>query len=204
MIQKGNRGHGQQGWRGRQARRAVSRPRMARTGFPEGLGLPVGVASVATQGADVGQHALLRPAADRLWRHLEELGDLRGAQVPGLGWLGQRALLFLLSPPGLGTTLCCRDRMPSRVLHRLAILRCILVRLGSPAGACMDVDQSAAAGPWSFARHPPQWLPLKQLACAAIILLLGMPGRPVVTSSGRSRYCAPGRGSLTFCLEPAG
>jgi hypothetical protein len=67
MIQKGNRGHGQQGWRGRQARRAVSRPRMARTGFPEGLGLPVGVASVATQGADVGQHALLRPAADRLW-----------------------------------------------------------------------------------------------------------------------------------------
>jgi hypothetical protein len=70
--------------------------------------------------------------------------------------------------------------------------------------ACMDVDQSAAAGPWSFARHPPQWLPLKQLACAAIILLLGMPGRPVVTSSGRSRYCAPGRGSLTFCLEPAG
>src|SRR5215203_3930305 len=107
-------------------------------------------------------------------------------------------------PPGLGTTLCCRDRMPSRVLHRLAILRCILVRLGSPAGACMDVDQSAAAGPWSFARHPPQWLPLKQLACAAIILLLGMPGRPVVTSSGRSHYCAPGRCSLTFCLEPAG
>jgi hypothetical protein len=53
----------------------------------------------------VGQHALLRPAADRLWGHLEELCDLRGAQVPGLGCLGQRALPFLLSFPGLGTTL---------------------------------------------------------------------------------------------------
>jgi hypothetical protein len=39
----------------------------------------------------------------------------------------------------------------------------------------MDLDQSAVAGPWNFASHPPQWLPLKQLAGAAIILLLGMP-----------------------------
>jgi hypothetical protein len=69
-------------------------------GFPQGPDLGVGVASVAAQGAEVGQHALLRPAADRLWGHLEELGDLRCAQVPGLGWLGQRALPFLLSPPG--------------------------------------------------------------------------------------------------------
>ena len=75
-------------------------------GFHQGLDLPVGVASVAAQGADVGQHALLDPAADRLRGHLEEFGDLRGAQVPGLGWLGQRALPFLLSPPGWGTTLC--------------------------------------------------------------------------------------------------
>jgi len=45
----------------------------------------------------------------------------------------------------------------------------------------------------------PRWLLLKQLACTAIVLLLGMPGRPVVAGSGRSRYCAPGRGS-TFCL----
>jgi hypothetical protein len=75
-------------------------------GFPQGPDLPVGVASVAAQGADVGQHALLGPAADRLWGHLKELGDLRGAQVLGFGCLGQRALPFLVSSPGLGTTLC--------------------------------------------------------------------------------------------------
>src|SRR4030095_2091868 len=45
-------------------------------GFQQGPDLPVGVASVATQGAEVGQHALLRPAAARLWGHLEKLGDL--------------------------------------------------------------------------------------------------------------------------------
>jgi hypothetical protein len=31
----------------------------------------------------------------------------------------------------------------------------------------------------------------------------GMPGRPVVAGSGRSRYCAPGRGSR-FASQPAG
>jgi hypothetical protein len=36
---------------------------------------------------------------------MKELGDLRGAQVPGLGWLGQRALPFVLSSPVGGTTL---------------------------------------------------------------------------------------------------
>src|SRR5215212_9436818 len=45
---------------------------------------------------------------------------------------------------------------------------------------------------WSFARHRPHWLPRKQLACTAIVFLFGMPGRPVVTSSGHSRYGAPG------------
>jgi hypothetical protein len=30
--------------------------------------------------------------------HLEELGDLGGAQVAGLGWLGHRALPFLGRP----------------------------------------------------------------------------------------------------------
>ena len=69
-------------------------------GFQQGPDLGVGVASVAAQGAEVGQHALLGPAADRLWGHLEELGDLGCAQVPGLGWLEQCALPFLLSPPG--------------------------------------------------------------------------------------------------------
>src|SRR5215211_3389791 len=84
--------------------------------------LGVGVASVAAaQGAEVGQHALLRPAADRLWGHLEELGDLRCAQVPRLGCLGQRALPFLLSSPVSGRPYACWGRMPSSVLHRLAI-----------------------------------------------------------------------------------
>jgi hypothetical protein len=90
-------------------------------GFQQGPDFPVGVASVAAQGAEVGQHALLGPAADRLWGHLEELGDLGGAQVPGLGCLGQRALPFLLSSPVWGRPYACRGRMPSSVLHRLAI-----------------------------------------------------------------------------------
>jgi len=71
-------------------------------GFQQGPDLPVGVASVAAQGAEEGQPALLRPAADRLWGHMKKFGDLRGAQVPGLGWLGQRALPFLLSSPVAG------------------------------------------------------------------------------------------------------
>jgi hypothetical protein len=36
-------------------------------GFEQGPDLPVGVASVAAQGAEEWQPALLRPAADRLW-----------------------------------------------------------------------------------------------------------------------------------------
>jgi hypothetical protein len=36
-------------------------------GFQQGPDLLVGVASVAAQGTEVGQHALLRPAADGLW-----------------------------------------------------------------------------------------------------------------------------------------
>jgi hypothetical protein len=38
---------------------------------------------------------------------------------------------------------------------------------------------------------PPAVASAKQLACPAIVLLLGMPGRPAVTSSGRSGYGAP-------------
>jgi hypothetical protein len=115
-------------------------------GFQQGPDLPVGVASVAAQGAEEGQPALLRPAADRLWGHMKKFGDLRGAQVPGLGWLGQRALPFLLSSPvGGGRPYACRGQMPSRVLRRLAIFRCIPVRLGSRPVSFMDVDQSAVA-----------------------------------------------------------
>jgi CspA family cold shock protein len=32
---------------------------------------------------------------------------------------------------------------------------------------------------WIFASHLPQWLPLRHLACTAIVLLLGMRGRPL-------------------------
>jgi hypothetical protein len=56
---------------------------------------------------------------------------------------------------------------------------------------------------WSFASTYRSGSPLKQLACTAIVLLLGMLGRPVVAGSGCSRYCAPGRGSR-FASQPAG
>ena len=45
-------------------------------GFQQRPDLGVGVASVAAQGPEIRQPALLCPASDRLWRHLEELGDL--------------------------------------------------------------------------------------------------------------------------------
>jgi hypothetical protein len=48
--------------------------------------LSIGIASMATQGPQVGQPALLRPATDRLWGHTQQRGDLGGAQVPRLGW----------------------------------------------------------------------------------------------------------------------
>src|SRR5215203_4789934 len=66
----------------------------------------------------------------------------------------------------------------------------------------MDVDQSVVAG-LELRSPPTAVLPLKQLACTAIVVLGGMPGRPVVTSSGRRRYCAPGRGSRSSS-HPAG
>jgi hypothetical protein len=87
--------------------RVASRPRMVRTEFAAGPGFRGRGSVGATQGADVGQHTLLRPAADRLWGHLEELGDLRCAQVLGLGCLDQRPLPFLLSSPRFGD-----DSMP--------------------------------------------------------------------------------------------
>jgi hypothetical protein len=155
-------------------------------GFQQGPDLSVGVASVAAQGADVGQPALLGPAADRLWGHLEELGDLGGTQVPGLGWLGQRALPFLGSSPIGGRLYAGRGRMPSRVLPRRAILECVPMQLGCPAGHAWTLT-SLSSPALERCSPPTQWLPHKQLACTAVVLLLGMPGRPVVTSRARSR-----------------
>src|ERR687897_3447023 len=98
---------------------------------------------------------------------------------------------------------CCRppvgdDPIPVGVgCHRAfytgwpscAVSRCSLVPRPVPAWTLTSLSLLALE---SFARRLPQWLPLKQLACTAIVLLLGMPGRTVVTSSGRSRYCPPG------------
>jgi hypothetical protein len=56
---------------------------------------------------------------------------------------------------------------------------------------------------WSFASHRAQWLPLRQLACTAIVRLGGMPDARLWRGSGRTRYRGPGRGSR-FASQPAG
>jgi hypothetical protein len=61
-------------------------------GFEQRPDLGIGVASVAAQGTEIRQPALLRPATHRLWRHLEELGDLGCTEVPRLGWRWHRTL----------------------------------------------------------------------------------------------------------------
>jgi hypothetical protein len=74
-------------------------------GFHQRPDLGIGVASVTTQGTKIGQSALLRPAAHRLWRHMKELGDLRCTEVPRLGWLWHRTLHSRRVSPIWGTTL---------------------------------------------------------------------------------------------------
>jgi hypothetical protein len=74
-------------------------------GFHQRPDLGIGVASVTTQGTEVGQSALLRPATHRLWRHMKELGDLRCTEVPRLGWLWHRTLHSWRESPIWGTTL---------------------------------------------------------------------------------------------------
>ena len=91
-------------------------------GFQQGPDLPVGVASVAAQDAEEGQPALLRPAADRLWGHMKKFGDLRGAQVPGLGGWGNVRSRSCCRPPLEGTTLRLSGQMPSRVLPQAGYL----------------------------------------------------------------------------------
>src|SRR5215218_3691317 len=71
---------------------------------------------------------------------------LTGYLVRHLGLISWGRLPFLLSSPvGGGRPYACRGQMPSRVLRRLAIFRCIPVRLGSRPVSFMDVDQSAVA-----------------------------------------------------------
>src|SRR5215218_603661 len=59
----------------------------------------------------------------------------------------------------------------------------------------MDVAQAVVAGPGASLATYRSGAPRKQLAGTAIVVLGGMPARRVVTSSGRSGYGAPGRGS---------
>jgi hypothetical protein len=54
-------------------------------GFQQRPDLGIGVASMTPQGTEIGQATLLGPATHRLGRHLKELGDLRGTEVPRLG-----------------------------------------------------------------------------------------------------------------------
>src|SRR5215217_9266512 len=75
---------------------------------------------------------------------------------------------FLLSSPVGGRLYARRGRMPSSVLHRLAILRCIPGQLGS-SRCFIDVDQSVVVGP--ELRSPPiAGAPAQQLACTAIVV----------------------------------
>ena len=74
-------------------------------GFHQRPDLGIGVASVPAQGAEVGQPALLCPAAHRLWRHMEELGDLRCTEVPRLSWRWHQCAPFWPVSPMWGTTL---------------------------------------------------------------------------------------------------
>ena len=103
---------------------------------------------------------------------------------------------------------CCRppvgdDPIPVGVgCHRgfypgwpsCAVSRCSLVPRPVPAWTLTSLSLLALE---SFARRLPQWLPLKQLACTAIVLLLGMPGRTVVTSSAVAAIVRPARSALT-------
>jgi hypothetical protein len=89
----------------RETSRAGGRPPMAGTEFPAAPGSRRWVASVTTQGTEIGQPALLRPATHRLRGHVEELGDLRCPEVSRLGWRWHRALRSCRVSPIWGTTL---------------------------------------------------------------------------------------------------
>jgi hypothetical protein len=89
-------------------------------GFQQRPDLGIGVASVTTQGPEVGQPPLLGPATDRLRGHLEELGDLRCPEVPRLGWLWHRMLHSRRGSLRWGTTYAHGEGTPSSVLPTAA------------------------------------------------------------------------------------
>jgi hypothetical protein len=166
-------------------------------GCQQGPDLPVGVASVAAQGAEVGQHALLRPAADRLWGHLEELGDLRGAQVLGLGRLGQRALPFLRSFPGLGTTLCLSG---ADAIERSTQAGHLAMQPGAAwlPGRCHAWTLTSLSLLALELRSPPTAVAPAQATGMYSHRRAGRHGRMSgCDKQGRSRYCAPGRGACS-------
>ena len=74
-------------------------------GFQQRPDLGIGVASMTTQGTEIGQATLLGPATHRLGRHMKELGDLRCTEVCRLGWLWHRTLHSWRVSPMWWTTL---------------------------------------------------------------------------------------------------
>jgi hypothetical protein len=187
----------------RETWRAVGRPRMARTGLPAAPG--------SRRRGSVGGRPRYggRAACPPAPSDSPSLGTHAAAQRPArcagtwAGLSGATPSPVLAVVPGLGTTLCLSG---SDAIER------------STQAGHLAMHPGAAWGPqpvpsWTLAslsllalelRSPPTaGAPAQQLAGTAIVVLLGMPGRTVVTGSGRSRYCAPGSGACS-ASQPAG
>jgi hypothetical protein len=74
--------------------------------------------------------------------------------------------------------------------------------VGARPVSFVDVDPVRRCWPliWIFASHLPQWLPLRHLACTAIVLLLGMPGRPLWQAVAVAAMVRPAE--VHVCLAP--
>src|SRR6266545_3126064 len=107
---------------------------------------------------------------------MEELGDLRGAQVPALGCLRQRDLPFLRLSPVWGTTLRLSGSDGIERSTQAGRPAIIPGAVWLPAGVLVDLDQADVAGPdLNLRKAPAAVAPARQLACTAIVLPLGMP-----------------------------
>ena len=119
-------------------------------GFHQRPDLGIGVASVTTQGPEVGQSAFLRPATHRLWRHMKELGDLGCPEVPRLGWLWHRTLHSWRVSPIWGTTLSpsgatAIQRSTQRASRRLTTCDARSMRTGSSPARDAPPSRSGCA-----------------------------------------------------------
>jgi hypothetical protein len=179
----------------RETWRAVGRPRMARTGLPAAPG--------SRRRGSVGGRPRYggRAACPPAPSDSPSLGTHAAAQRPArcagtwAGLSGATHAPVLAVVPGLGTTLCLSG---SDAIERSTQAGHLAMHPGAawfPSRGMHGRWPVCRCWPWSFARHLPQGRPRKQLAGTAIVVLIGMPGRTVVTGSGRSRYSAPGRGA---------